>query len=455
MERRLAAIFASDVVGYSRLMGADETGTLEALRANRRDVVDPAFGRHRGRVIKLMGDGTLTEFASVIDAVACAVEIQRAAAAHNAAVPTTRPIELRIGIHLGDVIVDGGDLYGDGVNIAARLERVAETGGICVSRQVYDQVNGKLPLTFRSLGAQTLKNIERPIETYAVSTASPIAAVQLEQRIAFCRAADGVRLAYATVGSGPPIVKTANWINHLEYDWESPLYRGLFRELANGRRLVRYDARGNGLSDWDAERIDFDMFVSDLETVVEAARLDRFPLFGLSQGCAVAIAYAVRHPDRVTHLILHGGYAVGPLRRSAAEAERARAMAHLMRDGWTSENPAIRQMFASIMFPEGTKEVFDRFNEMQRASISPENAYRFREAVGNIDIRELLPLVEAPTLITHSRGDAVAPYELGRAMAADIPGARFVTLQSKNHVLLEDEPAHVRQIEEIENFLAA
>ena len=276
-----------------------------------------------------------------------------------------------------------------------------------------------------------------------------------EQRIAFCRAPDGVRLAYATVGAGPPIVKTANWLNHLEYDWESPIYRGLFRGLAAERTLVRYDARGNGLSDWEVERIDFEAFVADLETVMDAAGIKRAPVFCMSQGCAVAIAYAVRHPERVSHLILHGGFAVGPLRRSPEVAEQTRAMMHLIRTGWGTDNPAFRQMFTSLFFPDGTKEVFDSFNELQRVCISPENAFRIREAVGNIDVRDLLPKVKVPTLVTHSRGDAVASWELGRAMAAEIPGARFVTLQSKNHALLDSEPAHARLLEEIRGFLSS
>ena len=284
--------------------------------------------------------------------------------------------------------------------------------------------------------------------------AAPAAAPVTEQRIAFCRAPDGVRLAYATVGTGPPIVKTANWLNHLEYDWESPIYRGLFRGLAAERTLVRYDARGNGLSDWEVERIDFEAFVTDLETVMDAAGIKRAPVFCMSQGCAVAIAYAVRHPERVSHLILHGGFAVGPLRRSPDVAAQTRAMMHLIRTGWGTDNPAFRQMFTSLFFPDGTKEVFDSFNELQRICISPENAFRIREAVGNIDIRALLPKVKVPTLVTHSRGDAVAPWELGRAMAAEIPGARFVTLQSKNHALLDNEPAHARLLEEIAAFLA-
>jgi pimeloyl-ACP methyl ester carboxylesterase len=274
-----------------------------------------------------------------------------------------------------------------------------------------------------------------------------------QQRIAFCRAKDGVRLAYATAGAGPPLVKTANWMNHLEYDWESPIWRHLLVDLAGGHTLLRYDARGNGLSDWEVEDISFDAFVNDLETVVDAAGLERFPLLGISQGCAVSIAYAVRHPARVSHLVLYGGFAKGPLKRSGAETERTQAMMTLIRQGWGTANPAFRQLFTSQFIPDGTREQFDWFNELQRVCISPENAVRFRQAVGEIDVEALLPKVAVPTLVMHAREDLIAPFEFGRAMAADIPGARFVALPGRNHLFLEQEPAHQRFLEEVRLFL--
>ena len=454
MERHLAAIMANDVVGYSRMMGADEPGTLQALRTLRGEVLDPSYRRHRGRPFKLMGDGGLVEFPSILDAVGCAVEIQRSIAAAQASREAeAQRLRMRIGIHLGDVYPEGEDLYGDGVNIASRLEAVAPPGGICVSRTVYDQVQGKLPVQFVNLGEQRLKNIDRPVEAYSVGVESPAATAGIDQRIAFCRTADGVRLAYAMAGEGPPIVKAPNWINHLEYDWEAAIYRGMFRLLANGRTLLRFDARGNGLSDRDVDRIDFESFVDDMECVVDAAGIERFPVLGISQGCAVAVAYALRHPQRVSHLILHGGFAVGPYRRSADEGEQARAMAVLMREGIRSDNAAFRQVFAAQFFPEGPAVACDQLNQMQRACISADNAYRFRDVIGNIDIRERLGELKVPTLVTHSRGDRVQPIENGRALAAAIPGARFLSLSSVNHVLLEDEPAFARFAEEVEMFL--
>lgn len=420
-QRKLAAILATDVVGYSRLMERDESGTLFRLKDYRKQYFEPALARHGGRLVKLTGDGALAEFGSAVDALNAAIEFQRAVAAAGRDEPADRRIIFRIGLHVGDVLVDGDDLYGDGVNIAARLEGEAPPGGIVISVSAHDAVINRVAASYRDLGELTLKNIERAIRAFLVSleTVNPSAgatpassaptanAMRGEQRIAFCRSADNVRLAYATVGSGPPIVKTANWLNHLEHDWESPVYRGLFRGLAERHTLVRYDARANGLSDWEVGTIDFNAFVADLGAVMDAANLERAPLFCISQGCSVGIAYAVRNPQRVSHLILHGGFAVGPLKRSAEEAERTRAMMQLMRLGWGTDNPAFRQMFASLFFPDGTKEIFDSFNELQRKSISPENAYRFREAVGNIDIRDILTKVNVKTLVTHSRGDAL------------------------------------------------
>ena len=201
-------------------------------------------------------------------------------------------------------------------------------------------------------------------------------APRYEQEIHFCMTRDGVQLAYSRMGSGPPLVKTGNWMTHLEFDFESPIWRHLYRELSRDHTLIRYDARGNGLSDRDVEDVSFETFVSDLEAVVDAAGLERFALLGISQGCAVSIAYAVRHPERVTHLILFGGYAVGWAKRarSAAEKEQAAAMLTLMRLGWGQENPAFRQLFTSQFIPGGTKEQADWFNELQRISTSPEDA---------------------------------------------------------------------------------
>ena len=282
---------------------------------------------------------------------------------------------------------------------------------------------------------------------------SPAVAAPPRQEVHFCTASDGARIAYAEVGRGPPLLKTANWLNHLEYDWESPVYGPLLHAIAADHRLIRYDARGNGLSDWDVKDISFEAFVNDLETVVEAVGLKRFSLLGLSQGCAISIAYAVRHPERVDRLVLYGSFARGRRKRGAEEAAGSDALVTLMRQGWGKENPAFRQLFTSLFIPGGTEEQMRWFTDLQRITTSPENAARLRETVDEIDITDLLPLVKVPTLVLHCRNDAVQPFDEGRRLAAGIPGARFIALEGQNHVPLKGEPAWSRLVEEMRDFL--
>jgi class 3 adenylate cyclase/pimeloyl-ACP methyl ester carboxylesterase len=458
MVRRLAAIMAADIAGYSRLMSGDEAGTLAQLKAQHSELIEPAITKHGGRIVKLMGDGLLAEFGSILEAVTCAAEIQEEMKSRNRNLANDKQMHLRIGVHLGDVITDGEDIYGDGVNIAARLEGVAPSGGICISRQAFDQIDGKLPLTCRSLGLQTLKNIPKPVEVYAVEPNGEAIATdpdRAELKVEYCRARDGVRLAYASVGRGPPLVKTANWMNHVVYDWESSSLRHIFLDLARDFTLLRYDARGNGLSDWDVEDVSLDAWVTDLETVVDAAKLDRFPLLGMSQGCAISVAFAVRHPERVSHLILYGGFARGAYKRAANELElqKAKALASLIRTGWGDDSPAYRQLFSSLFMPDATHEQLEKFAERQRKTTTPECAYRYFETTRNLDITDLLPKVTAPTLVMHVRGDLVQPFDAGRELAAGIARARFVALEGKNHLPLPQHPATQRMLEEIRLFL--
>ncbi len=281
------------------------------------------------------------------------------------------------------------------------------------------------------------------------AASSPAAALP-QQEVHFCTASDGVRIAYASAGQGVPLVKAANWLNHLEYDWHSPIWSHLLHALAAECQLIRYDERGNGLSDWDVDDISFEAFVRDLETVVDAAGLKRFSLFGISQGAAVSIAYAVRHPERVERLILYGGFARGRTRRNPEQAETLQA---LIRQGWGSENPAFRQFFTSLFVPDGNPEQMQWFNDLQRITTSPDNAVRIMQATGQVDISDLLPRVRVPTLVLHAQNDAAVPFDEGRRLAAGIPGARFVTLESRNHLIVEKEPAWTRLLEEIAAFL--
>lgn len=277
----------------------------------------------------------------------------------------------------------------------------------------------------------------------------------MDQEIRFCTAGDGVRIAYATSGDGPPLVKAANWLTHLECDWDSPVWCHWLREMSQRHTLIRYDERGCGLSDWEVADFSFDAWVQDLETVIETAALDRFALLGISQGGGVAIKYAVRHPEKVSHLILYGAYAVGRGKRevSPEEAESNEALKTLTRIGWGWENPAFRQVFSNLYMPGATLEQLRWLDELQKNSTSAENAVKFYEEFGNVDVRDQLSQVSVPTLVLHARGDARVPHDVGRDLAAAIPGARFVSLDSKNHILMEDEPAWERFVYEVFGFL--
>jgi pimeloyl-ACP methyl ester carboxylesterase/AraC-like DNA-binding protein len=263
-----------------------------------------------------------------------------------------------------------------------------------------------------------------------------------KQQVHYCAARDGTRLAWSAVGAGFPLVKTANWLNHLDFDWQSPVWRHWLRELTRENCLVRYDERGNGMSDWDTPELSFEAFVDDLETVIDAAGLDQFDLLALSQGAAVAIAYSLRHPGRIRRMILLGGYARGwALRLNADELARREAMVTLTQTGWGSDNPAYRQMFTSLYIPGGTPEQLGWWNELQRVSTSPENAVRLQRVLSTVDVTALLGQVTVPTLVVHAWKDQVIPFEAGRQLAQGIPGSKFLILDSQNHVLLEHEPA--------------
>ena len=266
----------------------------------------------------------------------------------------------------------------------------------------------------------------------------------MDQTIRFVTTSDGVKLAYAASGKGPPLLKTANWLNHLEFDWQSPVWRHWFSTLSANHSLFRYDARGCGLSDWVQDGLSLEQNVSDLECVVEASGQLRFALLGLSQGAAVAIEYAVRHPERVSHLVIHGGYAQGWARRDPESTRAGKALVEVVRVGWGADTPAFRRLFTELFIPGGSNEELTWFDELMRRTTRPEIAARTLEFCGEIDVTRSLSLVKAPTLVVHSRGDARVPLDQGRMLAARIPDARFIELDSRNHLLLEHEAAWER-----------
>lgn len=278
--------------------------------------------------------------------------------------------------------------------------------------------------------------------------------INRRQQVRFLETSDGVRLAWADAGQGPTLVKAANWLTHLEYEWDSPVWKHWIQFFAAHSRFVRYDERGCGMSEWREDgALSLDRWAEDLGAIVDAAEPVRpVTLLGISQGAATCIQYAVRHPERVARLILYGGYAHGALKRATSTTEH-RAMIDLARVAWGKENATFRQVFTSRFIPGGSAEQLSWFNDLCLKTTTGEIVARLLEARAGIDIVDLLGEVRAPTLVLHARNDEVIPVSEGRILASGIPGAEFVELDSRNHILLESEPAWRRFREAILTFL--
>lgn len=307
----------------------------------------------------------------------------------------------------------------------------------------------------RALGLVGANDPLVPASFAANDQPPPVQRRKLEHRVSFTTSFDGTRIAFAIAGDGPPLVKVGNYMGHVEYDWDNPVWAHWLEELTRHHTLIYYDERGSGLSDWNAEDVSFEAWVRDLEAVVEAAGLRRFPLFAMSQAGAVAVAYAAHHPDKVTHLIVHGAYARGWLKRDLTEEqfEEEKLMISLMRVGWGRENPAFRQVFAMQLFPDASAEHIRALEEQMRLSVSPKNAVRLESEMHRIDVRDSAQQITVPTLVLHSREDQAVPFEEGRLLASLIPKAQFVALESKNHLLREDEAGWPKFVAALRGFL--
>jgi pimeloyl-ACP methyl ester carboxylesterase/DNA-binding CsgD family transcriptional regulator len=278
---------------------------------------------------------------------------------------------------------------------------------------------------------------------------------QPAQQIRFCTSRDSTRIAYATCGAGPPLVWAAGWVHHLKLDWDSPVWRPWLSVLTRRHTLIRYDMRGCGLSDREGVQFSFEKLVEDFEAVIEAANLERFALIGITAGGAIGMTYAVRHPERVTGLVLHSGYVRNRLAGSPTpqQVEEAQARLKVIELGWPNDTPAYGQFYTSLHMPDASAEQVQSHNDLLRSTTSPANAVALLQAVYRIDLREIVPKVRCPTLVLHCRGDSIIPFEQGRSVAGLIPGARFVPLESRNHIVLETEPAWQQFVEALDEFL--
>ena len=480
-ERRLLAIMFIDVVGYTALTERDEAAAVR-IRERHRELVQALVKQFDGEVMDTPGDESLSIFPSALRAVDCALALQGALRSHP-------DLRLRIGVHLGDVLRRGGEVIGDGVNVAARIRPLAEPGGICVSEPVFQMVRSRAHVHAHALGSKTFKNVALPLAVYALSATDPAAPTApprhrsrarwataialvlaglglvawnrvavgtwlalnvprvigrpIEQQLGFATTSDGVRIAYATSGQGPPLVLVLGWITHLTEGAGSPLYEGgsgALRWYSRDHLLVRYDGRGFGLSQREVTDFSLDARVRDLEAVVDALHLERFALYGYSAGGPTAVAYTARHPERVTRLVLAATY-LGAGAASQEElaggdigslAGAVRGLTEMARTSWDS--PATRAAMAELLAPE-TDDVQRRVL-MHFLGVSGDGrAYAASmDAAWKIDVSELARQIKLPTLVVSGTKDQVMPVRAGSALAANIPGARFELLDGAGHI---------------------
>ena len=464
---KLTVILHADVAGSTSLVQKDERIAHVRIQDTFHRLSE-TIASYGGTTHELRGDALVAEFDRASDAVAASLSFQYDNDAANQALTDDLKPEVRIGVALGEVIVADGTLTGAGVVLAQRLEQLAEPGGIVIQGAVKEALPQRLPFACLFLGGQSLKGFDSPIGAFSVSLeigadlpapipeSSAKSAIGLahQSAVRYCFSADGTSIAHAQVGEGYPLVVGGSWMTHLEEDWNNPGCGHYLSHLAEDFTVIRYDQRGNGMSDWDDVDIAFDKMIEDLACVINCYEHDKVAIFAPSQAASVAVAYAARNSERVSHLVLHGGYSRG--RRSRGDAEAAsesEALVTLILQGWGRENPAIRQTMTSLFMPEASKEEENWFNDFQKMCGPADNIARFREVFDEIDVAHLLNEVTVPTLVIHSVGDSVAPLSEGKLLASRIPGAKFVTLKSNSHMLFESDPEFPRFLQSVRSFL--
>ncbi len=462
MQRKLLAIVAADMAGFSRLIEKNELIILKRQKNIFNQVINPEIKKFNGKIIKTTGDGFLATFESSSNAVECSIQIQSRTNELEIEYNNDERICYRFGINIGDVVIDEGDIFGNSVNIASRLEAIADPGGICITCDIFENVKNLNSYKFEHLGNQYLRNIKQKIDVYKILIQNSKKIINhveqtltdIDQEVRYCSSNDKTIIAYAKVGNGPPILKAPNFMSSLEHDWRSPIWAHIYRFLAKEKTLIRFDQRGNGSSDLEPLEITFNNFVEDMEAVVDDTKIDKFPILGVSQGCAVSIAYAIKFPDKVSHLILLGGFARGKGKRNdSGYLVKSKMEQTMILSGWEDENPAFRQFFASSMIPEGSKEQMESFNNIMKITTSAKNAAKISNVNDYIDVTDVLSELKVPTIIFHCTEDARVPISEGKFLAANIKNSKFVPIKSKNHILLETDQGWDLFKEEVDKFL--
>lgn len=465
-QTKLTVILHADVVGSTSLVQKDERIAHGRIQdAFRR--LSETIAAYGGTTHEMRGDALVADFDRASDAVAASLMFQSENLdANQALVDEIKPV-VRIGVALGEVVVADGTLTGAGVVLAQRLEQLAKPGTVVVQGAVQEALPRRLPLVSASLGEQLLKGFDSPTRAFSVKlepgaelprpAAKPPTKTAIglhdQSAVRYCFSDDGTSIAHAQVGQGPPLVVGGSWMSHLEEDWNNPGFGHYLSHLALDFTVIRYDQRGNGMSDWDDVDIAFEKMVEDLACVIDCYEYEKVAIFAPSQAASVAVAYTTQHPERVSHLILQGGYARGRRRRGKADdAAESEALVTLIRQGWGRENPAIRQTMTSLFMPNASKDEERWFNEFQKACGPAENIARFREMFDKVNVEDLLDKVAIPTLVIHCVGDSVAPLSEGKLLASRIPGAEFVTLRSDSHMLFESDPEFPRFLRSVRDF---
>ena len=466
-QTKLAVILHCDIVDSTALVTIDERLAHERIQVVFKRLAE-IISAHGGTTHELRGDALLAEFDRASDAVAAALTFQDSNSAFNQKLEDDVKPDARIGVALGEVVIADSTLTGTGVVLAQRLEQLAGVGNVVIQGAVKEAIPHRLPFEYEFLGEQSLKGFDEPVRAFTVNliegesisppeglktSASEIGLAD-QSPVQYCSSPDGVSIAHTKVGEGYPLVAVGSWMTHLEEDWANPMWGHYLSNLARDFSVIRYDQRGNGMSDWDNVDISFDTMVDDLKAVIDCYDCEKVALFGPSQAASVSIAYAQQYPEKVSHLILYGAYARGRCKRGNPEGiEESKALVTLIRQSWGRDNPVVRQMITSLFMPDATQEETIWFNEFQKTCGPGENIAKFREIFDDIDVSHLLANVSVPTLVVHCVGDSVAPLAEGKLFASRIPGAKFVTLNSRSHMVLENDPEFPRLLHSVRDFL--
>ncbi len=453
MKRKIAAILSLDVVDYTKRMSEDAESTLSTLQRILDEVLKPLVHENAGRVFKLMGDGTLVEFVSATDAINAASQILYKMRDED--------VSLRAGIHVGDVIPSGDDLFGEAVNVASRLQSSAQSGSCLVSKTAAEVAGTSLAVALRPESSIRLKGVPNPVEAYSIDLdgdkrRAKRKLLATSQDIRFAKSKDGTTLAWTSSGSGTKLLVTPNWLRHLEYDWTMNTIAGWLPLLSENHCLYRFDGRNNGLSERGVQDVSLSRILEDVEAVLDAAQIEKVPLFGISFGATIAAAFAAHHPDRVSGLVLFGGFAQGlAVRSQPGIAALGQAMMDMSLEGWNDEYPSARDLMAQSFAPTASPHDQRTYAEFMRVAIDHQDWLKIGPLVASVDITDKLPQISCPTLVLHANRDRMHNVEQGRIFASGIANARFIGIETTNNTMPEYDPAWPKALKEIERFLSS